>query len=302
VVTPDRPSSRPEAPAPANEVPTVPLIAQRAIADEPAAALLSSFTGSGGEAPGSGNDAPGVDSSPLPIALQRAVAEPEVAPMPVRPVLAGRPIGPTALQRAVDAASPAVPGAPPLTAPSQQASTAFAPPSPRPTTGHLTAQRSTTSMATAAQPSSAPALHHGRAPQATSSAIVHAALSSGAASLDADGAVVFSPPVWAESTPEPAVTATGPVAVQRAVDEVPAPPSLPGSSDIPAAATDAAAPASAALSTAAAGAAAATGAAAAAGLPVDELAARLYDRIHDRLRAEFRLDRERRGRVTDLAR
>jgi hypothetical protein len=53
---------------------------------------------------------------------------------------------------------------------------------------------------------------------------------------------------------------------------------------------------------------AATGAAAAAvgaAMPseqLEELAKGLYDKIRDRLKAELRLDRERWGRVTDLAR
>jgi hypothetical protein len=289
VVTPERLNpARPETPPPSNEAVTVPLLASPTSADEVPAGLLSSLTGPGGEAIGSA-DGPAPDSPALPVAVQRVISEPMVAHTPVRPVLAGRPIGPTALQRAVDGPPAARPAEPPLTAPPQTKPASATPP-PRPATGGLTVQRSATPAAPGPA-SGTPVLHHAPSPEATPSAIAHAALSSGTATLDADGAVVFAPPAWAEP---------GPMAIQRALDEPALPaPSLPSSSELPAAATATAAPATGTLATAAAGGAAA---AAAAGLPVDELAARLYDRIHDRLRAEFRLDRERRGRVTDLAR
>jgi hypothetical protein len=100
------------------------------------------------------------------------------------------------------------------------------------------------------------------------------ALSSGAATLDAEGAVVFAPPAG-EGPRLPQSSANPALALQRApadppVDTAPAAP----------------------------GTAAAPGGPPAADL--DELARRLYDRLRLRLRAELRLDRERSGHLTDL--
>jgi hypothetical protein len=97
-----------------------------------------------------------------------------------------------------------------------------------------------------------------------------AALSTGLATRDADGSVVFRTPEYlypsAPAAPEP---------VQRQP------------------AADAAAPVPPA---------AVAGAGAGDIEHVEELAKRVYDRISERLKSELRLDRERSGRLTDLSR
>ena len=112
-----------------------------------------------------------------------------------------------------------------------------------------------------------------------------AALRAGVATLDPDGAVVFTPP----SAP------AGPPPEQRAGSGM-APPAeagppdagAPGPTPVEAAAAPAAPPA--------------PGTAAAAAPDLDDLARRLYDRIRARLRAELRLDLERAGMLTRLGR
>jgi hypothetical protein len=100
------------------------------------------------------------------------------------------------------------------------------------------------------------------------------ALSSGAATPDGEGAVVFAPPAG-EGPRLPQSSANPAPALQRA----PADPPVD-------------------TATAAPGTATAPGGPPAADL--DELARRLYDRLRLRLRAELRLDRERSGHLTDL--
>ena len=106
-----------------------------------------------------------------------------------------------------------------------------------------------------------------------------AALSTGLATLDSDGSVVFAPP----SAPP----STAPPAVQRQAEAAEA--------VLPATATAAAAEGPAAPSPAG-------GAGAQTDEQLEELARNLYDKIRGRLKAELRLDRERSGRVVDLAR
>jgi hypothetical protein len=103
------------------------------------------------------------------------------------------------------------------------------------------------------------------------------ALSSGLATLDPDGSVVFASPPDGTPGPGPG-TAASPVTAQRAPEDAAPPP-------------------------------AAAAAPAAGGAPggqtneqLEELAKNLYDKIRERLKAELRLDRERWGRITDLAR
>jgi hypothetical protein len=111
-----------------------------------------------------------------------------------------------------------------------------------------------------------------------------AALRAGVATLDPDGALVFTPP----SAP------AGPPPVQRA-----------GSGPPPAEAgpPDAGAPGPTAVEAAAAPAAPPPpGTATAVAPDLDDLARRLYDRIRARLRAELRLDLERAGMLTRLGR
>jgi hypothetical protein len=94
-----------------------------------------------------------------------------------------------------------------------------------------------------------------------------AAVASGLATLDRDGSVVFAAPAGGSAA------APSPFAVQRAAgDTSPPPPAAP-----------------------AAGGQASHD-------QVEELAKQVYDTIRDRLRADLRLDRERAGRITDLAR
>lgn len=104
-----------------------------------------------------------------------------------------------------------------------------------------------------------------------------AALASGAATLAADGSVVFKTPASIYPR-ESASTQTA----QRQRDTMPAPASDPG-------APTQAAPATVATSAHDHG-------------DVEELAKRVYDRISERLKSELRLDRERSGRLTDLSR
>jgi hypothetical protein len=104
-----------------------------------------------------------------------------------------------------------------------------------------------------------------------------AAVASGLATRAPDGSVVFTAP---SEQPQ------GTVAVQRQ-DE--APPTSTAAPQAPAPA-------------AAAGAADAPAGAAQSNDQVDELAKRVYDTIRQRLKVELRLDRERSGRLTDLAR
>ena len=114
------------------------------------------------------------------------------------------------------------------------------------------------------------------------------AVARGLATLEPDGSVVFAPPpddVGATS----AVAASSASFVQRVPEALSAAPAAPSP---PAAEPGPAVPAL--PSPAAAGA----------GLDneqLDQLAKQLWDRVRERLRAELRLDRERSGRVTDLA-
>jgi len=111
-----------------------------------------------------------------------------------------------------------------------------------------------------------------------------AALATGLASLDADGAVVFrSPPPSSATAPAP--HGSGGPGPQRAPEAPEAPASLP-------------------TEVAPAISATATGSAAAnpSNEQLEELAKKLYDKLRERLRAELRFDRERCGRLTDLAR
>lgn len=117
-----------------------------------------------------------------------------------------------------------------------------------------------------------------------------AALSTGLATVDADGAIVFPGLAGAvlSGGTQLAVQRAGsdaaliaPVAVQAGADAVPGPDATP----------------SGAPSTGPGAAPAAAGTA-----DLDELAKRLYDRIRVRLKAELRLDRERAGLMTELGR
>ena len=98
---------------------------------------------------------------------------------------------------------------------------------------------------------------------------VAAALSTGLARLDADGAVVFT--ALAPPAPQPAAPPTPTPTIQRTTVTSPSPPTT-GTEAKPKPST----PTSAEL---------------------DELAARLYDRIRTRMKAELRVDRERAGLV-----
>jgi hypothetical protein len=102
------------------------------------------------------------------------------------------------------------------------------------------------------------------------------ALSAGLGTLDGDGSVVFNPPAG-ETTHAASVPPA--IGVQRAAEETAASAPPPG----PAAASDG--PAGGQSNE-----------------QLEELAKNLYDKIRERLKAELRLDRERWGRVTDLAR
>ena len=104
-----------------------------------------------------------------------------------------------------------------------------------------------------------------------------AALSTGLATLDPDGSVVFQTPPVPAGEPVPSATASysGP---QRAPE-------------------DAAPPAPTAAGPVAGGAPGGQS-----NEQLEELAKNLYDKIRERLKAELRLDRERCGRITDLAR
>jgi hypothetical protein len=112
------------------------------------------------------------------------------------------------------------------------------------------------------------------------------ALGAGLAVPGPGGSIVFRPPAH-----EPVVqTAADPPAPAPA-PAAPVPPTPPATTEVP--------------SPAAPPATAPTGAPAAAhddSQKLDQLAKQLYDNIRDRLKAELRLDRERWGRVTDLAR
>jgi hypothetical protein len=120
-----------------------------------------------------------------------------------------------------------------------------------------------------------------------------AALRAGVATLDPDGAVVFTPPSAPAGPPPLQRADSGPPPVQRAGSGM-APPAearppdagAPGPPPVEAAAAPAPPPA--------------PGTAAAPDL--DDLARRLYDRIRARLRAELRLDLERAGMLTRLGR
>ncbi|MGH8930851.1 MAG: hypothetical protein ACRDZO_09565, partial [Egibacteraceae bacterium] len=105
---------------------------------------------------------------------------------------------------------------------------------------------------------------------------VAAALSTGLARLGADGAVVF--PGLATPTPKPKPAPTPAPTIQRkaVTRESTSPPPT-------AAVGEAARPTPATRATSAA--------------ELDELAARLYDRIRTRMKAELRVDRERAGLV-----
>jgi len=109
----------------------------------------------------------------------------------------------------------------------------------------------------------------------------------GVAHWDEDGSVVFDvvqrqDVAGADERPPPEPSAES---------APPAPPAPASTSPTAAAGTAAAA------ATTAAAAAAAPG-----GLPLDELARRLFDPLAARLKAELRLDRERAGLLTDLRR
>jgi len=120
-----------------------------------------------------------------------------------------------------------------------------------------------------------------------------AALRAGVATLDRDGAVVFTPPSAPAGPPPLQRADSGPPPVQRAGSGM-APPAEAGP-------PDAGAPGPPPVEAAAAPAPPpAPGTAAAPDL--DDLARRLYDRIRARLRAELRLDLERAGMLTRLGR
>jgi hypothetical protein len=130
-----------------------------------------------------------------------------------------------------------------------------------------------------------------------------AALRAGVASLDPDGAVVFTPPSAPAGPPPVQRADSGTPPVQRADSGTP-PVQRAGSGMAPpveAGPPDAGAPGPPPVEAAAAPAAPpAPGTAAAPDL--DDLARRLYDRIRARLRAELRLDLERAGMLTRLGR
>lgn len=108
-----------------------------------------------------------------------------------------------------------------------------------------------------------------------------AALSTGLATVDSDGAIVF-PGLAAHIAPMGETASATPVQREAAPTTAEAPAASPG-----------------------AGATPAGGAAPGAGdkpAELDELAKKLYERIRTRLKAELRLDRERAGLLTDLGR
>lgn len=106
-------------------------------------------------------------------------------------------------------------------------------------------------------------------------------MSTGLATVDSDGAIVF-PGLAAHIAPMGETASATPVQREAAPTTAEAPAASPG-----------------------AGATPAGGAAPGAGdkpAELDELAKKLYERIRTRLKAELRLDRERAGLLTDLGR